>query len=79
MLIQPATPFIYEVVEETTEQTTVVDVLLGAFAVIGVLIVIGLVLGLVCAGALILLRKVRGQDNLSGDGGERTRLGLNRF
>ena len=35
MLLQPATPFVYEVVEPTTAQTTVVDVVVGAVAVAG--------------------------------------------
>ena len=74
MLAQPMTPAVYEVVEQTTEQTTVVDVLLGSFAFVGVLGLVAVLLGLAMAGGLILLNKDRG-DPASGSTGA-TRLGL---
>ena len=76
MSLQPIMPLFYEVVEKTTEQTTVADVLLGAFAIIGGLVVVCFLLGLGCAGVLIALRKLQGQDRLAGAGSESTRLGL---
>ena len=77
MRVQPISPLVYELVEETTVQTTVTDVLFGAVAVIGVLLVVGLALGLVCASALIGYRRLRGYDRLTGAQSESTQLGLN--
>ncbi len=74
MLAQPMTPAIYEMVEQTTPQTTVGDVLLGSFAFVGVLGLCALLLGLAMAGGLILLRKGR-ENPVSGSGGA-TRLGI---
>ncbi len=73
---EPVTPMVYEVVEQTTEQTTVIDVLLGAFSVVGVLGLIAVLLGALLAGLLISVRKRRGgRVEGAGDGGA-TRLGL---
>jgi hypothetical protein len=73
---QPITPFVYEVVEPTTEQTTVIDVVLGAFSVVGVLGLVAVLLGGVLAGLLIGLRKLRGGSVEGAAGGSATRLGL---
>ncbi len=75
MLAQPMTPAVYEMVEQTTQQTTVVDVLLGSFAFVGVLGLLAVLLGLAMAGGLILLRKGRGNPVSGSDG--TTSLGLN--
>ena len=69
---QPVTPLVYEVVESTTEQTTVVDVVLGAFSVVGMLGFVAVLLGLSLAGILIGMRKLHGREI---EGGA-TRLGL---
>ena len=69
---QPVTPLVYEVVEPTTEQTTAIDVVLGAFSVVGVLGLVAVLLGVSLAGLLIGVRKLRGGD----DGGSATRLGI---
>ena len=71
----PVTPFVYEVVEQTTPSTTVVDYLLGAFAVVGTLAVAAIVLGLLFAGTLIAIRRSRGTA-LTGDGSTSIRLDL---
>lgn len=73
---QPVTPFVTEVVEPTTEPTTVVDVLFGAFSVIGAVAAVALFLGLACAAVLIGLKRARGQDRLTGRGSDSVRLGL---
>ena len=72
----PVTPLVYEVVEPTSEQTTVIDVLLGAFAVVGVFGLVALLLGLSFAGLLISVRKRRGQGAAGAAGGTTIRLGL---
>ena len=53
---EPVTPLVYEVVEATTEQTTVIDVVLGAFSVVGVLGLVAVLLGVSLAGLLIGMR-----------------------
>ena len=65
MTAQPMTPLIYEMVEETTAQTTVADVLVGSFSIVGVLGLLAVLLGLAMAGGLILLRK-RGGNPVAG-------------
>jgi len=73
---QPVTPLVYEVVEPTTEQTSVIDVVLGAFSVVGVLGLIAVLLGVTLAGLLIGVRRLRG-GSVEGVAGRRaTRLGL---
>ena len=75
-LHQPITPFITEMVDRPTEETTVFDVLMGTVAIVIGLAAVALVLGLVCAGVLIALRRIRGRDELEGGGSDATRLGL---
>ena len=76
MRVQPITPLVYEMVDETTQETTVVDVLLGSFAIVGMLAAIALLLGLSMAGLLILARKRRYRNPVAGGGTGATRLGL---
>ena len=73
---EPVTPLVYEVVEATTEQTTVIDVVLGAFSIVGVLGLVAVLLGVSLAGLLIGVRKLRGRDMDGTAGGGATRLGL---
>lgn len=75
MRVQPITPLVYEIVEETTRETTVVDVLLGSFAMVGVLAALAVLMGLSMAALLILMRKRHGGNPAAGSGGA-TRLGL---
>ncbi len=74
--IEPLTPLVYEAVESTTTPTTILDVLMGSLAIVGMIAVIGLVLGLTLAGSMLLLRRRRGQDQIGPDGGGIS-LGLN--
>ena len=73
---RPVTPLVYEVVEPTTEQTTVIDVVLGAFSVVGVLGFVAVLLGLSMAGFLIWVQKLRGGDIRGRASAGATRLGL---
>ena len=73
---QPVTPLVYEMVEPTTEQTSVIDVVLGAFSVVGVLSLIAVLLGVSLAGLLIGVRKLRGSSVEGAAGRSATRLGL---
>ena len=73
---EPVTPLVYEVVEPTTQQTTVIDVVLGAFSIVGVLGLLAVLLGLSLAGLLIWVRKLRGGDLKGTHGASAARLGL---
>ena len=75
MQTQPPTPFVYEVVEPTTAQTTVIDVVLGAAAVAGALAVAAVVVGVVFGGLILGIRRLRRQDGLTPDGGSSLNLG----
>ena len=76
MHMQPATPFVYEVVEPTTAQTTVLDVVLGAAAVAGALAAAALVVGVVFGGLILGVRRLRRQDGLTPGGGSSLNLGV---
>lgn len=73
---QPVTPSVYELVEPTTAPTTVVDVLFGSLTVIGAMAVVAVVLGVAFAAIMIVVKRARGQDRLSGEGSSSLRLGL---
>ena len=78
MLLQnePLTPLVYEAVENTTTPTTILDVLMGSLAIVGMIGLIGLLLGVLLAASLLILRKRRGKDQIGPDGGGIS-LGLN--
>jgi hypothetical protein len=59
MLEQASGPMVVKIIEEPARETTVVDVLLGAIGLTGVLILIALLLGLILGGLFILYRKVQ--------------------
>jgi len=73
----PLTPLVYEIVESTTPQTTVADVVVGALGVVGAIGAIAFVLGVFFAGVLLLLRKWRGEDEVNAEGSGAVRLRLN--
>ena len=73
---QPLTPFIYEVVDAPTPQTTIVEFLLGTLGVVAAIAGVAVVFGLGFAAVLISLRRRGGQDPLKGQGRDSIRLGL---
>ncbi len=73
---EPIIPLVYEVVETATQQTTVIDVLVGAFAIVWILGLGAMVLGVSLAGILIIRRNMRNDDPLNPDGDGAIRLGL---
>ena len=77
MLLQPLTPLIYELVEPTTRETTVLDVLVGTAAMIGAVSGVALLLGCMYAGCLIGVRRLRGRNKLAAEGNGGVRLKLN--
>ena len=77
--LQPLTPLVYEVVEKPTSQTTVLDVVFGAFAVVGGLAVVGILLGILLAGMLIMTNRFRSRDALFNRGSKAIQLGLTSY
>ena len=73
MVAQPLS--VYEIVEQSTPQTTITDVLLGAVWVVVGLAAIAVTLGVVCAGILIGVRRIRETNRAAAS--DMTRLGLN--
>jgi hypothetical protein len=76
MLLFQSTPIIVEMVDAPTQETTVVDVLLGAFGLTGVLMLSAVALGLLCGAALILFRLRRGDHGLESDSRVQRGLGI---
>ena len=73
---QPITPLIVELTPPATEQITVGDLLAGALGFSGWIALVGVVLALLFAGALIGLRRLRPSNSLNGDATIRTSMGL---
>jgi hypothetical protein len=57
--MQAPQPIIVHVVEEPAKSTTVGDVLIGSFGLVGLLVIVAVLLGLVLGGALIGLKLLR--------------------
>ena len=62
--MQPSQPIIVKVIQEPTESTTIVDVLVGALGLTGALLLAALVLGAILGGILIGIKLVRARYNL---------------
>ena len=63
-MLQPSNPIIVKVIETPTQETTIVDVLLGSLGLTTVLILAALVLGALLGGVLIGLKVLRARFNL---------------
>ena len=72
------TPFVVELVDAPTRETTVVDVLVQALGVAGGIMVVALLAGLLAGGLLIGIRILRPYNSLNGAASERIRLHLDR-
>jgi hypothetical protein len=59
MLQQPSQPIVVRILEEPVRETTVVDVLIGAFGLTGVLILIAVLCGVALGGLFVLYRKIQ--------------------
>jgi hypothetical protein len=59
MLQQPSQPIVVKIIEEPIRETTVVDVLIGAIGLTGVLVLIAVVCGAALGGLFVLYRKVQ--------------------
>jgi hypothetical protein len=55
-MIQQANPIIVRVIQPPVESTTIVDVLIGAIGLTGVLVIAAVLLGLILGGILIGLK-----------------------
>ena len=60
MSLQPITPLVYEAVERTTAQTTILDFVVGAAFVIVFIAAAAVLMGTALAGILIVIRRGRG-------------------
>ena len=58
-MMQQASPIIVRVVQNPVESTTIVDVLVGAIGIVGVLVIAALLLGALLGGVLIGLKMLR--------------------
>jgi len=73
MLLQPQTPIIVRIVEEPVRETTVVDVLVGALGLTGVLLLVAAVLGGILGGLFILYRVIHARRTpYTGEPGDET-------
>lgn len=54
-------PIIVRVVEQPAKETTVVDVLIGAIGITGVMVLVALLAGLALGGLLVWIQKKRGR------------------
>jgi hypothetical protein len=59
MLQQPSAPVVVRILEEPARETTVVDVLIGAIGLTGVLVVIAVICGAALGGLFVLYRKIQ--------------------
>ena len=64
MLQQPDPAIMVRVVEQPVEETTIVDVLVGALGLTGALLLAAILLGAVLGGILIGVKKLRARYNL---------------
>ena len=62
--LQPATPIIVRVAEQTVESTSVSDILVGALGLTGVLLLAAVLLGALLGGALIGYKLLRARMTL---------------
>ena len=67
MRLQQGTPIIVDVVQQSTESTTVADVLLGAIGLTGVLVVAAVLLGALLGAALIAVKIRRSRADADPD------------
>jgi hypothetical protein len=63
-VLQQTTPIIVRVIEEPTESTTIVDVLVGSLGLTTALLLAALVLGVALGGVLIGVKLFRARFNL---------------
>jgi hypothetical protein len=54
-------PTIVQIVEEPARETTVVDVLIGAFGITGVMFLVAVLAGIALGGLLVWMQKKRGR------------------
>jgi hypothetical protein len=62
--VQSAQPIVVRVMEEPVKSTGVSDILIGALALTGVILLAALLLGLLLGGILIGIKKLRAKYNL---------------
>jgi hypothetical protein len=56
---QPVTPVVVKIVEETTPEVSVADILVGAFGFVGAVLLAAAIVGVLAGGVFILFRRWR--------------------
>jgi hypothetical protein len=64
--VTQATPYVVEVIEAPTPETTVADILLGAVGLTGAIVLGAILFGLVLGGLLVGLRNWRPKNPFNG-------------
>jgi hypothetical protein len=64
MFQQPPPPVIVRVVEQPVHETSIADIIFGSLGLVGILLISAALLGLLLAGLLLLIKRMRGKDNL---------------
>jgi hypothetical protein len=71
------TPYIVRVIEAPTRETTVVDILVGSFGLIGIIVLAAVVFGLGLGGLLVWFRNSRPGNVINGQSAGESALHLN--
>jgi len=71
------TPYIVQVIEAPTRETTVVDILLGSVGLIGVIVLAAILFGLALGGFLVWFRNSRPENAINGQTAGESALRLN--
>ncbi|HTM27391.1 MAG TPA: hypothetical protein VL225_19470 [Vicinamibacterales bacterium] len=64
MFAQPTPPIIVRVVEQPVHKTSLADIIFGSLGLVGVLLIAAAVCGLVLAGIVIGIKRLRRTDGL---------------
>lgn len=77
--LQPVTPFLVEVVEEPTRETSVADILMGAVGFVGFVLLAAAVVGLVAGAVIVYYKHFRPRAREAASFAEVARLNLSQL
>ena len=64
MFVQPTPPIIVRVVEQPVHKTSLADIIFGSLGLVGILLIAAAVCGLMLAGLVIGIKRLRRTDGL---------------
>jgi uncharacterized protein YacL len=64
VFVQPTAPIIVRVIEQPVHKTSLADIIFGSLGLVGVLLIAAAVCGLVLAGIVIGIKRLRRTDGL---------------